>query len=403
MEKHHRIAVAGTGPAGLIAALSLHQMQHDVVLIGPEPTTADARTTALMMPAVRFLQKMGVWSHIEPHAAPLRTMRIVDGTSRLIRGTTVTFQASEIGEEAFGYNIPNARLNAVLNDAAVSAGFERITANVARYDHSDQAMHIRLENGDEVDVELVVAADGRSSLARESAGITTKVWKYPQTAIVLCFSHTRDHHDVSTEFHTENGPFTLVPLGEKRSSLVWVVNPATADDLLQLDNEDLSRRIEERMQSMLGAVTVDSRPQSWPLSGLIPTAFARNRTVLIGEAAHVFPPIGAQGLNLGIRDVESLCECLDASIADLGTSSVLDGYNRSRRFDILARTGSIDVLNRSLLTGFLPAQMARSVVLEALRVFSPLRTLVMREGLRPGGGFSAFGSARGEKVGRQNP
>jgi 2-octaprenyl-6-methoxyphenol hydroxylase len=204
---------------------------------------------------------------------------------------------------------------------------------------------------------------------------------------VLSFSHSREHHDISTEFHTEHGPFTQVPLAGKRSSLVWVTTPVHAVELLELDRNQLATRVEERMQSMLGAVTIDVDPQSWPLSGLVPTSFARNRVFLAGESAHVFPPIGAQGLNLGVRDVETLLETLPNDGTDLGAASVISTYNRKRSPDIIARTGAVDALNRSLLSDLLPVQMVRSGSLELLRMFSPLRSFVMREGLRPGSGF----------------
>lgn len=387
---HHKVAVVGTGPAGLIAALALHRANVEIFSIGPEPTLSDARTTALMMPAIHFLEKLGVWSKVAEHAAPLNSMRIVDGTSRLIRGSTVMFRASEIGEDAFGYNIPNVALNGALAAAVADSGLSRIDKNVASYRISKDHISIETTDGERLLAGLVIAADGRSSLARETAGISVQSWKYPQTAIVLSFSHTREHENISTEFHTEHGPFTQVPLAGKRSSLVWVVNPAIAAELTTLDNKTLSQRIESRMQSMLGNVSIEGKPQSWPLSGLIPATFAKNRTILIGESAHVFPPIGAQGLNLGIRDVEALIDCFNADYDDAGNERRLEKYNRSRRVDILARTGSVDILNRSLLTDLLPAQFARSIGLEALRTFSPLRAFMMREGLRPGSGFSAL-------------
>ncbi|MGH6761593.1 MAG: UbiH/UbiF family hydroxylase [Phyllobacterium sp.] len=387
---HHKIAVVGTGPAGLIAALALHSANAEVISVGPAPAASDARTTALMMPAVHFLEKLGVWNRIAEHATSLKTMRIVDGTTRLIRGSTVTFRASEIGEEAFGYNIPNIALNRALATAMTDVGLARIEKNVGSYHVSKDHISVEAADGEQLLAGLVVAADGRSSLARESAGIGVSSWKYPQTAIVLSFSHAREHENISTEFHTEHGPFTQVPLAGRRSSLVWVVNPAIAAELLALDDKALSQRIESRMQSMLGKVSVEGRPQAWPLSGLIPTTFAKNRTILIGEAAHVFPPIGAQGLNLGIRDVEALIDCFSADSEDAGEQRNLEKYNRSRRVDILARTGSVDILNRSLLTDLLPAQLARGIGLEALRTFSPLRAFMMREGLRPGSGFSAL-------------
>lgn len=381
------IIVAGAGHVGLIAALSLARSGHNVVNLGETPGQSDKRTTALMMPAIRFLQNIGLWHDIEPHAAPMTAMRILDGTRRLVRSPSVTFEASEIGEPAFGYNIPNSTLTAVLGDALNRSTVEHKAVSIAKYNHVGDTIRVETRDGSTLTANIVIAADGRSSLARDAAGIAARTWSYNQTAVVLSFAHTRDHHDTSTEFHTEYGPFTIVPLQGRRSSLVWVTTPEMAAELLAVDHGELARRVEDRMQSMLGAVTIEVAPQSWPLSGLVPTSFARNRIFLAGESAHVFPPIGAQGLNLGIRDVETLIETLPEDGSDLGDANVISAYNRKRSPDILARTGAVDALNRSLLSDFLPVQMVRSGGLELLRVFSPLRSFVMREGLRPGSGF----------------
>ncbi|WP_245419633.1 UbiH/UbiF family hydroxylase [Phyllobacterium salinisoli] len=390
------IVVAGSGPAGMIAALALTADGHDVTLVGPAVDENDQRTTALMIPAIGFLESLGIWNAISPKAAPLATMRIVDATRRLIRSPAVTFHAGEIGEAAFGYNMPNSVLNKALSDAADADGrIDRVFSPATAYSHTPDGVVIETEGGQEMVARLLVACDGRGSLARESAGIQTRRWNYPQTAVVLSFAHAREHENISTEFHTEDGPFTQVPLPGRRSSLVWVANPALADRLMALDTAALGSHVEERMHSMLGKVTVETKPQAWPLSGLVPTAFAAHRTVLVGEAAHVFPPIGAQGLNLGIRDVETLLKALQDDSDDAGSENVTCAYDRLRRPDVLARTGSVDALNRSLLTGFLPAQVARSLGLELLRSFAPLRGFFMREGLRPGSGFSGiFSSSR---------
>jgi 2-octaprenyl-6-methoxyphenol hydroxylase len=316
-------------------------------------------------------------------------MRIVDATQRLIRSPAVTFRAGEIDETAFGYNIPNAALNQKLAEAVENnPAIKRITQPAIEYRNNGDHVTITLAGGDTLHTRLVVAADGRNSAAREAAGIRTRRWSYPQTAVVLSFAHEVEHENISTEFHTEEGPFTQVPLKGKRSSLVWVVNPGRAEMLLALDDVALAQRIEDMMQSMLGKVTIDIRPQAWPLSGMVPLSFASKRTILIGEAAHVFPPIGAQGLNLGTRDVETLIKAIASDPSDPGSDRVIRAYDRGRRPDILARTGSVDALNRSLLSPILQAQIARGIGLEMLRSFAPLRAFFMREGLRPGSGFS---------------
>jgi len=396
-----KVLIAGTGPAGLIAALGMADAGLAVRLVGPRPSEGDLRTTALMSPALAYLDDLGLLDAIRREAAPLRAMRIVDGTRRLVRSPVVMFHASEIGEEHFGLNVPNTVLTAALAarvEATPAIDWRRDL--VAAWQIGEDSITARLAAGDTVCADLAVAADGRMSPARAAAGIRTTTRSYDQSALVVTFAHSRPHSFISTEFHTETGPFTQVPLPGNRSSLVWVVEPRTARELAALDAEALSARIEERMQSMLGRVTVDSPTQVYPLSVTLPSAFGANRVALVGEAAHMFPPIGAQGLNLGIRDVQQIVEIAAANRDDPGGPAALRAYDAKRRPDILARTGAVSLLNRSLLSDMLPAQLARSAGLGMLGAFAPLRSLFMREGLRPGSGFAALLSPSRKEIGR---
>ncbi|MGB8817128.1 MAG: UbiH/UbiF family hydroxylase [Rhizobiaceae bacterium] len=395
------IIIAGNGPAGMAAAIALAKAGFDVAIAAPAQTRVDQRTTALMMPSIRFLDSLGVFEELTPAAAPLRAMRIVDGTSRLVRSRPVTFRASEISEDAFGYNMPNMALTAALDSAlGKEARVRRFDQAVAAWDSQEAGITAVLADGNRIHARLAIGADGRNSLAREHAGIQTRSWTYPQTAFVTTFAHRLPHEGMSTEFHTETGPCTQVPLPGNRSSLVWVVLPERAAELAAMPDAQLSAAIENRLQSFLGAVTAGPERQTYPLSGQYPLRFGQNRVALVGEAAHVFPPIGAQGLNLGFRDVQDLVKAASSNPVDPGAPSVLDTYDRARRPDIIARTGAVDALNRTLLTSFLPAQMLRAAGLAALDAAPPLRGLFMREGMRPGSGFAGIFSSLREKISR---
>ncbi|MEJ6784749.1 UbiH/UbiF family hydroxylase [Aminobacter sp. Piv2-1] len=396
VDNRTRILVAGTGPVGMISALAFAGAGFDVVLAGPPARADDGRTTALMVPALKFLDRLGVLAELSKDAAPLKVMRIIDGTARLIRSPMVTFRAGEIGEEHFGFNFQNRVLNAVLENAvAEHAGIAWRRTLVENWTLEESQVVATLSDGETVEARLAVAADGRNSPARQAAGISATSKTLPQAALVLNFAHSRDHAFTSTEFHTETGPFTQVPLPGRRSSLVWVVRPETASQLAELDDAALSLRIEQQMQSMLGRVTVDGGRQIYPLSTSLPLRFAGKRVALVGEAAHVFPPIGAQGLNLGIRDVEQLVAMASKHADDPGASAALAAYDSGRRPDILARTGAVNLLNMSLLSDMLPAQLARGLGLNLLGGLSPVRAFFMREGLRPGSGFAALASSLG--------
>lgn len=380
------IAVVGAGAAGLSAALAFARDGFSVALVGPADSRRDGRTVALLSGSVRFLEALGVWSAIRLHAAPLEVMQLIDDTGSLFRPPPVAFQAREISLEAFGWNVENATLVEHLVTAARNSAISiRATAAAAMEPEGDEAV-LRLEEGDALRARLVVAADGRRSRLREGAGIQSRTWSYPQTALTTILSHERAHRDTSTEFHTRHGPFTLVPLPGRRSSLVWVMSPAQADELAGLDDAALADRIERQAQSMLGRMRVDGPRGKVPMSGLSVERYWGPRLAVAGEAAHVFPPIGAQGLNLGLRDVAALRDAVvdarDAG-ADIGGDRALGVYQRGRDLDVRLRTAAVDGLNRTLLTGLLPADLLRGAGLLALGTLGPLRRAVMREGVLP--------------------
>ena len=380
--------VVGGGPAGLTAAIALATGGIATVLVGKPPVRADNRTTALLGGSVTALETLGVWPLCAAKAAPLKVMRIVDDTGRLWRAPEVKFSAREIDREAFGYNIENRHLVAALMQRAHQLGHLRIVENEAGSVVPEaDAVTVTLQSGETLTAALVIGADGRKSLCRTAAGIASDQREYPQLALTVCLTHSRPHRDASTEFHTPSGPFTLVPLPGQRSSLVWVLDPARADDISALDDAALAAAIERASHSLLGKITVEPGRGLFPLGVATARAFAARRIALVGEAAHVIPPIGAQGLNLGLRDAASIGERAVAALGhgeDIGSEAVLADYDRMRRADVGSRSMAIDLMNRTLLTDFLPVQGLRGLGLYMIDRIGPLRRAVMREGVAPG-------------------
>lgn len=379
--------VVGGGPAGLTAAIALAEGGIATVLIGKRAAGLDNRTTALMAGSVTALATLGVWDFCAGDAAPLKTMRIVDDTGRLWRAPEVKFDAGEIDLEAFGYNIENRHLLAALERRAATLGNLRLFDDeVAAVEPGSDNVGVTLKNGTVLRAPLVVGADGRRSLCRAAAGIAFDTREYPQVALTVCLKHARGHRDTSTEFHTPSGPFTLVPLPGNRSSLVWVLDPRHADDIAALDDAALSDEIERAAHSILGKIEIEPGRGFFPLSVGTAKRFADKRIALIGEAAHVVPPIGAQGLNLGLRDAATIGELAAAARrdgGDIGGDDVLASYDKMRRVDVGSRTMAIDLLNRTLLTDFLPVQAIRGLGLYVLNRIGPLRRAAMREGISP--------------------
>jgi 2-octaprenyl-6-methoxyphenol hydroxylase len=376
------VIVVGAGPAGLTAAIACATAGAPTVLIGQSP--ADNRTTALLAGSVTALETLGVWTRCAPHAAPLRTMRLVDDTGRLVRAPEVKFEAQEIGFDAFGWNIENRHLIAALNARARELpSLTMIDARVEAIESGTDKVCIRY-SGESIEAPLVIGADGRKSMCRAAAGIEITTRSYPQSALTLSFTHSRPHRDTSTEFHTASGPFTLVPLPGNRSSLVWVLDPAQAAAVGELTDDTLSLELERRSQSILGKIEVEAGRGLFPLTMSQAAKFAGKRIALIGEAAHVLPPIGAQGLNLGLRDAAAIGELVIAAWRDrCDPGAALTEYDRIRRTDVGNRAVAVDLLNRSLLSDFLPVQSARGFGLYLLDRIGPLRRAVMREGTAP--------------------
>lgn len=317
-------------------------------------------------------------------AAPLAVMRLVDDTGSLFKQPPVEFKAAELGLPAFGWNIENAALvEAMAAKAKAEPRIRMIPHAVTEISAGTGAVRLAGDGFEPVEARLAIGADGRKSRVREAAGITARDWSYPQVALTAILGHRREHRDASTEFHTRSGPCTLVPMPGRRSSLVWLLEPGEAERIAGLDDVAFARAVERQTHSLLGAMTVAGPRGRVPMGGLSVDRFADARMALIGEAAHVFPPIGAQGLNLGLRDVVALRDAV-AGTDDPGDEAALAAYDRSRQADVRLRTGAVDALNRTLLTDLMPADLMRGAGLLALSRIAPLRRLVMRQGLAGG-------------------
>lgn len=387
-------AVIGAGPAGLATALALTMLGAEVVVAAPayDPARAetDTRTTALLPDSVQLLRNLGVWTICSEQSAPLQGVRIVDDQGGLLRAPEVLFRAQELGLASLGANIANCALNAALHTAA--SGASRLTwlatSGVVNVEPGELSVQLELAEGGTLGAALAVGADGRNSIARAAAGITARKWDYGQAAIATTFKHSRPHDAITTELHRRGGPLTTVPLPGNASSLVWVEAPAEAHRLADLDDQAFLKELAARLQGLLGSLG-DVGPRAvYPLAGLGAARMGQNRIALVGESAHVIPPIGAQGLNLGLRDAAALAECVSTARAngrDIGGRETLAAYHAARAGDVLTRTLSVDLLNRSLLTDFLPAQALRGLGLHVLANVAPLRRLAMRSGLAAAG------------------
>jgi 2-octaprenyl-6-methoxyphenol hydroxylase len=381
------VVVVGGGPAGLSTAIAMAQSGVKTALVARRAPYADNRTTALLGGSVDFLEQLEVWPLCKDGAASLQAMRLVDDTGRLIRAPEVRFSCDEIGLDAFGYNIDNRSLIAALEQrAAELPDLTRFDDEADSISPEESTVEIRTSQGKTISARLAIGADGRQSLCREAAGIEVRRRDLHQAALTFNVSHTRPHRNISTEFHTPQGPCVFVPLPGNRCSVVWVTASKEAERLMALSEDELSAAAEAQSHSILGRLSVEPGRHVFPLAIEQPRQFAKARIALVGEAAHVLPPIGAQGLNMGLRDAADIADIVREALLsgeDPGSPQVLKRYGSARRSDVTSRTFAIDMANRSLLSDFLPMQSLRAAGLHLIGSIGPLRRLAMREGLAP--------------------
>lgn len=384
------ILVAGAGAAGLAAAIALAQRGWRTAICGPRDLKAGTRTVALFESQLRFFETLDVRKDIETAGQQLAAMRIVDATGSLFAPPPATFSASEIGLTAFGVNIESAALISILERRArTQDNLTVYDAFIDQYVFEQEHTTAALAPGQRLSAKLIIGADGAQSLARETAGIKIRTQDYPQDALTAILSHRADHHDVSTEFHTREGPCTLVPLpqadGAFRSSLVWLMSPASRRKLETCTDQQIESAIAKQTSYLLGSVKL-LRPVNWfSMRAMQAQSLTAHRLALAGEAAHVFPPIGAQGLNLGLRDAQHLAQSIDPQISsDAGHERMLRAYQSARKGDIASRSLGVNTLGRALLNHSLLMDFARGAGLAAMQAIGPLRRFAMREGIAPG-------------------
>ena len=374
--------VAGAGPTGLSAAALLAKEGVKTALVAPA-SPEDPRTVALMQPSIQLLRYLDIWpGSLEALAAPLRKLRMIDDTGSLLTAPNLEFDSQELNLEAFGWNIPLGQLLPALRKRAEDLGVTFIESTATGAKFAGDTIRIALSNASEISAFVCIAADGANSAMRTAAGISTNSWSYDQAAIATSFAHSMGHDNISTEYHKSAGPFTTVPLPDGRSSLVWMERPPRAETLMAMSDKELAAEIQIETHGELGLISDLGPRKSFPMKGLTARQFAKDRVILIGEAAHVVPPIGAQGLNMSLRDA-ALAADLVLAAKDPGSESVMSEYNAARRAEVLPRQQLIDLMNKSLLLGLLPMESARAASLAALHYIGPLKRIVMQHGLSP--------------------
>lgn len=392
------ILISGGGVAGLTAACAFGSAGFRVICIDPQPPVTDAgasdadlRTTAFLQPSIPVLQAAGLWTRLQPHAAALQVMRIIDaGGETPDPRLTKDFDAADISDAPFGWNLPNwlLRREMVARLAELPNVSFRPGTGFARMLVRDTEALVTLTDGTQLSARLVIGADGRNSPVREALGITARTTRYGQKALAFAVAHDIPHQNVSTEVHRSGGPFTLVPLpdrdGRPASAVVWMETGPEVARLAALPVPEFEAEMTARSAGVLGPLTLLSRRSVWPIISQIADRLSGPRAVLLAEAAHVVPPIGAQGLNMSLADLAALLALAEAHRDDPGLPAVTEAYHRQRHLEVRARVTGIDLLNRASMADAQVLRDLRAKALDALYSARPVRQMLMRAGLGMG-------------------
>ncbi|MFC5358304.1 UbiH/UbiF/VisC/COQ6 family ubiquinone biosynthesis hydroxylase [Azospirillum himalayense] len=386
------VVVLGGGLAGLSMAAALATAGVPVVCIdrdSPDRQAGDdfdIRTTAVAYASMKVLEGAGVWKHMEPDAGPILDIRVADQFSPLFVHYDHTELTWDGKNQPFGWILDNKDMRrALFARAKELPGLHHLApAQAVSIERTRAGATVTLADGRVVKARLVVGADGRRSLARESAGIKLRTWAYDQTAIICTIRHSEPHNGVAVEHFLPNGPFAVLPMTENRSSIVWSEKRSLVDMYLKLPEDQFIDELTRRSGGYLGDIELVTRRDAWPLSVLLAERFIAERVALIGEAAHAIHPIAGQGLNLGLRDVAALAEVIvDAHRLglDVGSPEVLARFQRWRRFDTVLLAVVCDGLVHLFSNNIPPIKLARDVGMAVVNRLPPLKRFFMRHAM----------------------
>ena len=401
MNEHKRIVIAGGGFAGLALALALRKglgSAFEVVVADPAlgvRPSRDPRASAIIAAGKNLFEVLDVWSGVAPNAQPILDMIVTDShLDDVVRPVFLTFAAdgvarrtshsgtTDVVSQPFAHMVENRFLIDTLVAACEAQAVELRACAVSGFENRPDAISVAFADGASLDATLLVAADGGRSALRQRAGIATHGWEYDQSGIVVTVAHERDHNGRAEEHFLPAGPFAILPLTGKRSSLVWTETRGEAEQIVALPADEFHRELEKRFGLHLGEVRAEGKPRAFPLGYFVARSFIGERLALVGDAAHVIHPIAGQGLNLGLKDIAALAEVVVDAVRiglDPGQADVLERYQRWRRFDTMAMgvaTNGLNLLfsNRSNLL-----RTVRDIGLGLVDRIPPLKDMLIKQ------------------------
>ncbi|WP_142850617.1 UbiH/UbiF/VisC/COQ6 family ubiquinone biosynthesis hydroxylase [Telmatospirillum sp. J64-1] len=382
------ILVIGGGLVGGAMACALAKAGISVAVVdheGPAAAMAaefDGRSSAIALGPKRVLEVAGLWDAIAPEAGPILEIRVSDGPSLMF----LHYDHKDVGDEPFGWIVENRTTRKAIFSTLPQLDKAQLIApaQVVGVERGPLSSVATLSDGRRIEAQLVIAADGRGSATRKSAGIDIRKWEYGQTAIVCTVAHEKPHRGIAQEHFLPAGPFAILPMTGNRSSLVWTEKSHLVPAIMAQDDKGFLSELSWRFGDFLGDIAVEGPRFSYPLSVQFADSYIARRLALIGDAAHGMHPVAGQGMNYGLRDVAVLAEVLVESHRlglDLGSPAVLDRYQRLRRFDNMLMLGLTDALVRLFSNDIGPIRLARDIGLGLVNRMTPLKKVFMRHAM----------------------
>ncbi len=382
------VLIAGGGIGGLTLALALRETFGEtfrVAVADPAFGARDAsvRASALTAGSRHLLEAIGIWPQLADRAQPMLGMKITDSRRNdAVRPLFLDIDQPLANGEPFAFMIQNRDLLGLLEAQVSARGVTLLPAAVSRIVTGERGVDIRLADASQHHARLLVGADGVQSRVRRVSGIATINHDYRRSAIVATLAHEEEHHGIAVQHFLPAGPFAMLPLCGRRSSIVWTERRDDAAAMLQLSDEDFLAEVERRFGYGLGRFTMEDRPAAFPLRVHLARRFIAPRTALIGDAAHLVHPLAGQGLNLGYRDIAALVSSLAKPVRlglDPGDEDGLADYQRARFFDTASMVAATHGLHRLFSNDIAPVRLLRDIGLGLVNRLPRLKRSFVRE------------------------
>lgn len=378
------ILVVGGGLVGLSLAIGLAQSGVQVVVVEKDDVKSqvmpdfDGRVSALSLGSERVLNAIGAWQYMLPNAQPILDIRVADGDSI----SHVHYNYLDVGEEPMGHMVENRHMRTALAKRAAELPALRLLApvEIKTLQRDAYGVSVTLSDGSEWRAPLIVAADGKRSKLRGEAGIEVLEKSYDQTAIVCTIEHELPHNGLAVQRFLPVGPFAALPMQHNRSAIVWSEDAKLAPEIVKLSDGEFNAEISRRLGTHLGAFKAIGKRFSYPLHLILAKTYIAERFAIIGDAAHAIHPIAGQGVNVGFRDVAVLVELITDAMRlglDIGSHTLLERYQRWRRFDSMAMGALTDGITRLFSNDITPVRLARDAGLDAVNNLPPLKRFFM--------------------------